>query len=313
VLGYIARRLVGALVTLVLVISIVFVVTQILPGDPAVMILGDRASAESLEKLREELGLNEPLWVQYLSFFRNVFRGSLGESLVTHRPVLAAILHRLPYSLILSIAGAVIGVLFGIPGALVAAFRKNSGLDFLIRVVSLTLVSCPTFLIGVLLMIPFSIKLGWFPLKGGGSLDDIVSMFRHLFLPALSVGVLVATFVLRAGYPALLEVLSQDYVRTAYSKGLKFSRVCWVHVLRNALIPIVTLTGLFSSTLVAGSVMVEIVFVRPGIGTYLVSSLEARDLPALQGSLLIIGIFVILMNLLVDITYGILDPRIRYD
>jgi len=312
VITYITRRLVSGLLIMWLVITLVFIVTQVLPGDAALAILGDQPNADVEARLREDLGLNDPLMIQYLSFFRRVFFERFGRSLVTKRPILQDLRQRLPYSIILTTSGALLGFVFGIPASLLAAYKKSSASDHLIRVVSLTLVSFPALLLGVLLILGFSIYLHWFPMRGGGDFNNIGSVLHHLFLPALTIGILVGTFILRAGYPALLEVLSQDYVTTAHAKGLSPFRVTAVHVLRNALVPLVTLAGLFMNVMLGGAVMIEVIFVRPGIGNYIMSSLRGRDFPALQASLLLISGFVIVVNLAIDIAYGFLDPRIRY-
>jgi len=309
---YITRRLLTGLFIMWLVTTLIFGVTQILPGDAATAILGDRPNEEVEARLREELGLNDPIIVQYLSFFRRVFVEGFGRSLVTKRPILQDIGQRLPYSMVLTASGALIGLVLGIPAALLAAYKKSSLVDQAIRIISLTLVSFPAVLLGVLLILGFSITLHWFPMRGGGEFTSLQSILHHLFLPAMTIGVLVGTFILRAGYPALLEVLSQEYVTTAHSKGLSPIRVSISHVLRNALIPLVTLAGLFMNVMLGGAIMIEVIFVRPGIGTYIVSSLTGRDFPALQASLLLISGFVVLVNLIVDIGYALLDPRIRF-
>ncbi len=312
-LVYAVRRILQSIPILFVVLTLVFVVVRVLPGDPATAALGDYASKEAVSALREKMGLNDPLPVQYLQFLGNLLRGDFGTSLVNGVPVGRQILADLPYTLELTLTAIVFGYLFGIPLGISAAVRRNSFVDYFNRVFSLLGLSVPAFYLGVLLMYVFSIKLMWFPVVGGGDLWDLSDNLRHLFLPALSLGLIMTAYVTRMTRSSLLEILREDYVRTARSKGLTDRVVLYKHALRNALIPIVTLGGLYAVVLIGSSVMIEIVFSRPGLGKLMVGAIKQRDYTTLQSVMVFYAVLVVIINLLTDLVYGLIDPRIQYD
>lgn len=306
------RRILQAVPTLLAVVSLVFFVIRIVPGDPAQAILGDFASTQALQSLREQMGLDRPLWIQYLSFLWNTLRGDLGKSLLNNAPVTEQVLAVMPYTIDLTIGGVLVGVILGLPTGILTALRRNSWLDYLGRTISLTGLSVPSFYLGILLLILFSLKLDWFPMIGGGELDQWDSRLHHLVLPSLSLGLVMAAYITRVTRSSVLEVLNEDYVRTARAKGLSEQIVVYKHALRNALIPIVTVIGIYIGVLLGGAVLVEVIFTRPGLGKILVGAMKQRDYTTLQSTVLIFAGIVILVNLLVDLLYGFLDPRIQY-
>ncbi len=306
------RRILQAVPTLLAVVSLVFFVIRIVPGDPAQAILGDFASTQALQSLREQMGLDRPLWIQYLSFLWNTLRGDLGKSLLNNAPVTEQVLAVMPYTIDLTIGGVLVGVILGLPTGILTALRRNSWLDYLGRTISLTGLSVPSFYLGILLLILFSLKLDWFPMIGGGELDQWGSRLHHLVLPSLSLGLVMAAYITRVTRSSVLEVLNEDYVRTARAKGLSEQIVVYKHALRNALIPIVTVIGIYIGVLLGGAVLVEVIFTRPGLGKILVGAMKQRDYTTLQSTVLIFAGIVILVNLLVDLLYGFLDPRIQY-
>ncbi|MEW5817563.1 MAG: ABC transporter permease, partial [Spirochaetota bacterium] len=266
----------------------------------------------AVEALRQKMGLNDPLWLQYLKFLASLLRGDLGKSLITGYSVVTQIARVLPYTLELTFCGILIGYLLGIPLGISASVRRNSFIDYFNRVFSLLGLSIPAFYLGVLLMLVFAIKLKLFPVVGGGELFDLGDNLAHLFLPALTLGLIMTAYITRMTRSSLLNVLRQDYVRTARSKGLLERMVIYKHALRNALIPIVTLGGLYVVVLIGSSVMVEIVFSRPGLGKLMVGAIKQRDYTTLQSVMVIYAIIVVVVNLLTDLIYGLIDPRIKY-
>jgi ABC-type dipeptide/oligopeptide/nickel transport system permease component len=299
--------------TLWVMVSLVFLAMHLLPGDPAIVILGEHASAESLEKIREELGLNRPLYMQYLSFLGNMIQGDFGNSLSNNKPVSWLILSVLPYSVILSISAILISIVIGIPIGILSALKRNKLIDYIGRIAALLGFSTPSFYLGILLLLFFSLKLDLFPMIGGGELDDIGSTLHHLVLPALAMGLVNASIIMRMTRSALLDVLNEDYVQTARSKGLHERKVIYKHALRNALIPVIAVIGVYVGVTLGTAVLTEIVFNRPGIGKLLVGAVYNRDYPTIQGTLVVFAAFIAFINLLTDLSYGITDPRIRYE
>lgn len=311
--NYIVRRILQAIPILLVVLTLVFLVVRVLPGDPAVAALGDYASKDAVQALRERMGLNDPLWLQYVQFLGNLLTGDMGTSLVTGYSVGKQVLQALPYTLTLTISAILFGYIFGVPLGISAAVHRNSFIDYFNRIFSLVGLSVPAFYLGVLLMYFFSIRLGLFPVVGAGDPGDLGSLLHHLFLPALSLGLIMTAYVTRMTRSSLLEILREDYIRTAKSKGLAGRVVLYKHALRNALIPIVTLGGLYAVVLIGSSVMVEIVFSRPGLGKMMVGAIQQRDYTTLQSVMALYTVFVVVINLLTDLIYGFIDPRIKYD
>ena len=312
-LGYVIRRILLAIPTALGVLTVIFIVMRIAPGDPAEVILGEYASQEAVEALRKELGLDQPLWKQYVDFVGGLFKGDLGKSPINGQPVSLLVARSLPYSLELSLAGIGLGVLFGLPMGILAAVRRNSFFDYASRVFSLLGLSFPTFYLGVLLLLLFGIKLNLFPVVGGGDLSNIADNLYHLFLPALTMGLIMMAYVSRMARSSILNVLNEDYVKTARAKGLRERAVLYKHVLKNALIPIVSIVGVYSVVLIGGTIMVELVFSRPGMGKMMIGAMKQRDYITIQSLMVIYAGLVIIVNLLTDLTYGFIDPRIKYD
>lgn len=304
--NYIIRRLLIALPTVLGVLVIVFAMVRLAPGDPAVFLAGEFASQEELARIRERLGLNRSQPEQFVIFMTNLVRGDLGRSTRTGRPVATELRERFPNTLELALAAIVVALLIGIPAGILSATRPNTPLDYGVTIFSLIGVSMPVFWFGLLAILYFSVRLGWFPVIGRGTL-------AHLVLPAVTLGVSSMAIITRMTRSSMLEILNQDFIRTARSKGLKQRSVVNKHALRNALIPVVTVGGLEFGTLIAGAVLTETVFSWPGVGRLLVDSILARDYPVVQGAVLVISVSFILINLLVDLAYGLVDPRIRYD
>ena len=308
--AFVARRLAFACVTLFAVLTLVFVLVRIVPGDPAQLILGDQASREAIEALRQRLGLNLPIWEQYLVFLAGALRGDWGVSLVSGQPVIGEVLKVLPWTIQLTIVSLILGIAIGVPLGVYAAIHRNRVIDYAVRVSSLLGLSFPPFVAAIILLLVFAIALPWFPVISART-GSFTAWYQSITLPAVSLGLITAAYVTRVTRSAMLEVLSEDYVRTARAKGVPWNAVVWRHALRNALIPIITVVGLYLGILIGNSVLTEIVFSRPGLGKLLIGALNQRDYPMLQGMMVIYTLIVVLVNLLTDLTYGAVDPRVK--
>jgi ABC-type dipeptide/oligopeptide/nickel transport system permease component len=306
------RRILQSIPILLIVLTLVFFVVRVLPGDPATAALGDYASKDAINALRAKMGLDVPLWLQYLRFLGDLGRGNLGTSIITGYSVSAQMVKVLPYTLTLTFCAISLGYLFGLPLGLSAAIRRNSFIDYFNRIFSLLGLSIPAFYLGILLILLFSIKIPIFPVVGGGDFYNLKDNLSHLFLPALTLGLLMTAYITRMSRSSILNILGEDYVRTAHAKGVAENRVLYKHVLRNALIPIVALGGIYAVVLIGSSVMVEIVFSRPGLGTLMVGAIKQRDYTTLQSVMVLYTVIVVLINLLTDLIYGLIDPRIKY-
>lgn len=306
---YLMWRLLDAVPTILLVLTLVFVCMRILPGDPALAALGDNALPDQLAAFREKMGLNVPLWQQYFDFLGGVLTLDFGRSLMNNTSVLQLLVYNLPYTIELTIAAMVMGVVAGIPLGVLAATHRNRMADSGVRVFSLIGYAIPDFYLGALLLITFSLNLGWFPINGGG--DGFVDRLHHIVLPALTLAFVKAAFLGRLTRTSLLEVFGKDYVRTARAKGASERRVIYRHGLRNALLPLSTGMGLSLLATLSGSVAIELVFNRPGIGKLLIGAITERDYAVIQGGVIVFALFVVLVNLLMDLVYIVVDPRIR--
>jgi len=309
---YLATRALLAIPTLLAVLTLVFFVVRVIPGDPATAALGDYASKEAVEALRERMGLNDPLLVQYFRFLGSLVRGNLGTSMITGQPISESVAAVLPYTLQLTGSAIVVGALLGVPIGVYTAVNRNSLADYVGRILSLAGLSVPAFYLGILIMLLFAIQLDLFPAVGGGDLSDLKDNLSHLALPALSLGLIMTTSVARLTRSAMLNVLSEHYVRTAHAKGLSERVVVIQHALRAALVPIVSIIGIWAANLIADSVLTETVFARPGLGKMLVGAIMQRDYTALQSVMVIYTIFVVFVNLATDFIYSLVDPRIRH-
>lgn len=310
--GFVLKRVGFAVITLFAALTIVFFIVRILPGDPALVILGDQASAAAIDALRVRLGLDKPLYLQYVEFMSGVFVGDWGESMVSGRPVIQEIGKVLPATLELTFAALILGAVFGIPLGVWSAVSRNTLPDYVIRTASLLGLSFPAFVFAILLLLAFAITWRWFPVMSSGQGETLGERLRDLALPAINLGLIMAAYITRVARSAMLEVLNQDYVRTAKAKGIAFGQILVRHCLRNTMIPVVTLVGLYLGILIGNSVLTEIVFNRPGLGRLIVGALNQRDYSMLQGMIVIYTMMVVTVNLLTDLTYGLIDPRIKY-
>jgi len=309
---YVIRRIAMVPIVLLVVVTIVFFAMRMVPGGPAYALLGSYASAEAVRQLEIELGLDRPVWEQYGSFLNDLLHGDLGTSIFNGRPVGPELARAFPYTGALCLATIVWGLLLGVPLGALTAVRRNSFWDYTGRVVSLLGLTVPPFYLAILLIVAFSLKLKIFPMIGGGELSNPLDFLHHLVLPSLTNGIVMSAFVSRTVRASLLEVLSSDYVRTARSKGLREGHVLVRHAMRNALIPTVAFLGVYMTLLLGGAVVVEVVFSRTGWGRVLVNAMKQRDFPVLQVGLMLFSAIVVAVNLLVDMVYAYIDPRIRY-
>ena len=310
---YAIQRLWATLLTLAAAFVIVFFIVHLVPGDPAALMLSDLgADKKAVEDLRRDLGLDLPLPRQFLRYLGRAAGGDLGQSYRSQRPVVGEIAAIYHHTLFLALGGVLIAVLIGIPAGFLSAAYRNSWIDRLCMVGALSGISMPVFWLGILLIIFLSFQLRLFPTIGVGEASSPLDILWHLFLPALSLGLRGAALIARVTRSSFLEILGQDYIRTGRMKGLSEAVVKGKHAFRNALLPIVTVIGLDLGQLLGGTTVTEIVFSRPGMGTLLIESVLARDYPMVQGTMLVYLLVIILVNLLVDLIYGFVDPRIRY-
>jgi ABC-type dipeptide/oligopeptide/nickel transport system permease component len=311
---FVVRRCALAIPTLFLLLTGVFVLVRLVPGDPAAVILGDQASQAALAALRAKLGIDQPIAIQYVAFLRDTLTLHLGRSLSTGNPVILEVMRVLPWTLELTVAAMAVALAFGLPLGVLAAARRNTWLDYLGRLVSLLGLSFPAFVSGILLLLVFGIQLGWFPVLGSSAgTAGVAENLWQLVLPACNLGLIMMAYVMRVTRSSMLSALGQDYIRTARAKGVRPMRLILRHGLRNSLIPVVTVVGLYTGTLIGNSVLTEIIFNRPGLGKLILAALDQRDYTLLQGLMVIFGICVVVINALTDIAYGFIDPRVRYD
>ena len=305
-LRFLARRVALTVPVLLGVATLVFALIHLIPGDPAQAILGETAAEADVQALRTRLGLDRPLLEQYGGFLKNALHGDLGTSLRTSEPVSDAVLARLPATMELAAAAMCVAIGFAIPLGIIAAVKRGTWIDFVATTLALTGISIPNFWLGPLLAIVFSIELGWLPVSGRGTL-------AHLVLPAISLGAGLAAILVRMTRASLLEELREPYVQAARARGASRMRAVLRHAFRNSLIPVVTLIGLQFGAVLTGAVITETIFAWPGIGRLLIQSIGFRDYPIVQGCILFIAVTYVGMNLLTDLVYGVLDPRIRYE
>jgi ABC-type dipeptide/oligopeptide/nickel transport system permease component len=303
---YIFSRVLLVLPALWLILTMVFLLAHIIPGDPVQQMLGEGARTEEVEQLRHSLGLDLPIGVQYGRFIKGLFRGDMGQSFRFQQPVLSTVLTHYPATLELAVFGLCVCMLIGIPAGILAAHRRGSGVDHAVGFFTLLGLSVPNFALGPVLILVFSVWIGLLPVSGRGGIS-------HLILPAVTLGAALAAILTRMVRTAMMEELSSDYVRTARAKGLPESAVLLRHAFRNALIPILTILGLQFGTLLAGTIVTETIFSWPGIGRLTVQAIQARDYPLLQGCILVIAVSYVFVNLLTDFVYAVVDPRIRFE
>ncbi len=305
-LRFLLRRLLLTLPVFIGIATLVFLLIHLVPGDPVQAMLGESASPQDVAALRQRLGLDRPLLTQYGAFMKGVARGDLGNSLRTNHPVALEIVQRLPATLELALASMAVGMFVAIPLGIIAAVKAGTAVDHAATTFALVGISMPGFWLGPLLAIVFGVSLGWLPVSGRGTT-------AHLVLPAITLGAPLAAGLTRMMRASLLEQLRELYVLAAMARGVSRARAVLCHAFRNSLIPIVTVLGLQFGGVLTGAVVTETIFAWPGVGRLLIQSITARDYPTVQGCILFIAVIYVAMNLLVDLTYGFLDPRIRYD
>ncbi len=331
--AYILRRLAHTIPVLLGVATVVFLALRLIPGDPAIALAGEKASPETIERMREELGLNRPLPVQYVEFVSRIATLHLGRSIRTGGDIASELVTNFAPTIELSLAALFVALAVGLPAGVLAAIRRHSPIEYITMVGSLVGISMPVFWIGLMLIYWLGAQAGWFPLSGTVSntvdipavthfytIDALLSgdpaafgdVVWHLVLPAITLSTITMAIVSRMARSSMLEVLSSDYLTTARAKGLREYSVVMAHALKNALIPVVTVVGLQFGALLSGAVLTETVFGRVGVGRYVVTAIGARDYPVVQGTVIVVALFVIAINLIVDVTYAALDPRIRY-
>lgn len=310
-LRHLGRCLVQLAVAMVGIVTVAFFLMRAIPGDPALYMLGDFATQEALAALRARLGLDLPVWEQYLLFLGGALRGEFGQSVVTGEPAFAEILASLPPSAALAVAGLGVAVLVGVPLGIVAAVRQGSFVDLLVMVIALGGISFPVFWVGLVAILLLSHQLGLFPALGASSDPGFWTGLHHLALPALVLGLSVAAYIARLTRSAMLEVLGQDHIRVARAMGVPERRIVWRLALRNAIIPILAVIGVTFAWSLGNAILVEVVFSRPGLGSTILKAILARDYQLVQAGVLVLAAGVVLVNATLDVVYGIVDPRVR--
>lgn len=306
------RRLMGMVVVLLIVATLVFIIVRVTPGDPAAVMLGSDATPEDIAQLREKMGLNAPLIVQYGQFMAGLLRGDLGQSIFLDQSVGQALLSRAEPTFFLTLFSILIATVIALPVGILSAVRRGSGFDQVVVTVTMVAASVPSFWLGLILIQVFAVQLGWFPASGYGGPDTpFLYRLTHLVLPAVTLGIVNSALITRFTRAAMLDVLGDDYVRTARAKGASERRVVLKHAFRNAMVPIITVIGLSVAMLVAGAVVTETVFGLPGVGNLVVSAVLRRDYPVIQGALLVVAAIYVLINFIVDMLYVAADPRVR--
>lgn len=310
---YILQRLIGMIVVMFLVVTIVFVIVRVTPGDPAAVMLGPEATQADIAQLRAQLGLDKALIVQYFYYLGQLMQGDLGQSIFLNQPVLSALADRAEPTFFLTLFAIVIACIIALPIGIYAAYKRGSFIDQAATTIAMFAASIPSFWLGLLLMQLFAVRFGLFPVSGYGGPDaTFIDRMWHLSLPAVALGLVSSALILRFTRASMLDVLNDDYVRTARAKGLNEKRVILKHALKNALIPIMTVIGLTIAVLISGAVVTETVFSLPGIGNLVVSAVLRRDYPVIQGTLLVIAAIYVLINFIIDMLYLLVDPRVRY-
>lgn len=305
--NYVFRRLLAAIPVIVGVIAVVFILTSIVPGDPARLMVGQRGDPATIQKLREDLGLNRPLWQQFIDFFKGVVTLDLGRSYRTRMPVIQAIAERLPITARLALASMALAVTSGVTLGMVAALKQNSMLDYGSMIAALIGISAPSFWVGIMLVVLFCVQLRWIPGTGTGD-----GSWVYLVLPALTLGMRPAALIARLTRSGMLEVLGQDYIRTARSKGLTEKAIIIRHALKNAMIPVITVVGTGMAEMLGGAIVVEKLFSLPGVGRLGIEAILNRDFAIIRGQVLFMALIFVVTNLLVDLSYPLFDPRIKY-
>ncbi|NUS71280.1 MAG: ABC transporter permease [Ensifer adhaerens] len=312
-LRYIFQRLMGMIVVMAIVVTIVFVIVRVTPGDPAAVMLGPEATQEDISALRTRLGLDQSLGLQYVYYIGQLLQGDLGQSIFLNQPVTSALAERAEPTFFLTLFSIVIACAIALPIGIYAAYRRGSFVDQAATTLAMLAASIPSFWLGLILIQILAVRIGWFPVSGyGGPGSSFAERMYHLTLPAIALGVVSSALILRFTRASMLDVLGDDFIRTARAKGLGERKVVMKHALKNALIPILTIIGLTAAVLISGAVVTETVFGLPGVGNLVVSAVLRRDYPVIQGALLVIAALYVLINFAIDMLYLLVDPRVRY-
>ncbi|ASK62154.1 peptide ABC transporter permease [Virgibacillus phasianinus] len=312
-IGLIIRRIFQLILLLLGISFLVFMSMHVAPGDPATIIGGPTASSSDLEAIRESMGLDRPVLIQYVDYLGGILQGDFGYSFQTGQSVTEAILTRFPNTIKLSIASMVVAIIIGIVAGIIAAIKQNSWIDISSTTFSLAGVSIPNFWLGTMLILVFGVQLQWLPVGGLNAPIYTIEGIKELILPAITLGTASAALIARMSRSSMLEVIKSDYIRTAKAKGVKRKSVIWVHALRNAMIPVVTVIGINFGALLGGTIITEQVFAINGIGRLMIDAIASRDFPVVQGTVLLVAAIFVIVNLIVDIIYAIIDPRITYN
>lgn len=313
-MGFILKRFLGAIMVLLLVAVLVFILTRLAAGDPVALMLGDQASASDIEQARQQYGLDRSLPTQFLLWFKGLLQGDLGRSIFLQIPVTEALWQRVEPSLFLALFAVAIAALIGIPCGAVAAIWRGTWLDQIVSGIAMLGASIPSFWLGLVMIQIFAVKLGWMPTSGYGDPGvGIVTRLHHLILPAVVLGLLNSALIIRFTRSSMLDILAEDYIRTARAKGIPEAAVMVKHGLRNALVPIITVLGLTTALMIGGAVVTETVFNLTGVGNLIVKAVLRRDYPVIQGSLLVIAAIYVVINFCIDLLYTLVDPRIRLE
>ncbi|WP_199088776.1 ABC transporter permease [Bosea sp. ASV33] len=312
-LAHLGRRFAGLLLVLFIVAAMVFFLTRLAPGDPAALMLGDQATAEDIAKLRTAYGLDKPLVVQFVLWLKEVASGNLGHSIFLQRPVTQALLERAEPTFFLALFSLAIATAIGVPAGIASAVWRGRPIDQAVSGLAMLAANIPSFWLGLLFIQLFAVKLGWFPVAGYGAPEaGLAERLQHLLLPSAVLGVVNSALITRFTRASMLDILSADFLRTARAKGLSERRVLLEHAFRNILVPVITVLGLTLALLIGGAIVTETVFGLPGIGNLVVSAVLRRDYPVIQGALLAVAAIYVLINLLIDLIYTLVDPRVRY-
>jgi peptide/nickel transport system permease protein/oligopeptide transport system permease protein len=304
---YILRRILSSLLTLFVIATVIFLMLRIIPGDPAQIFAGETATQEDVERVRRQLNLDKPISQQYVMYISDLLKGDLGTSMRSNTPVLEEIAARLPSTISLAVLAMIIATLIGVPAGVIAALKRYSIFDTIASIGTLVGVAMPVYWLGLMLIVVFAVKLNWLP--AAGSQDGI----RSMILPAVTLAAFSMALITRMTRASVMDVVSQEYITTARAKGQKEKIIIFRHVMRNALIPVITVVGLQFGNLLGGSILTETIFAWPGIGRLLTQSLLSRDYPIVQGIILVFAALFILVNLIVDLLYAYIDPRIKYE
>jgi len=310
---FLVKRAAAAILLLWAVVTVVFFALRLVPGGPAVAVLGDWASSDKIEAFNKKWGLDKPVFIQYYVFIKQLLAGNLGRAYTTGAKITPMIIRALPYSITLALAGTIVSFLIGLPAGVLSAVMSNTWVDKLSRVLALMGISIPDFYLGILLIMIFSLSAHWLPMLGAGEWNAPFDMLRRLIMPALTLGMASGATIMRICRSSMLDTLNADYIRTARSKGLSERAVIFKHALRNALIPVLTIAGINMGLMLGNVVLIETIFSRPGLGKLLIGSIMDRDFSVTQSTIIVFAALIVMINFLTDLSYCLVNPRVRYD